>query len=247
MTTTPRTALITGSGQNIGRAIALNLAEAGYQIVINGAKNADSCNTVAKTIQDNGGKAIVAMGDIGVREQAIGIAQTGIKEFGAIDVLVNNAAIRPDCKFLEVDEAEWDRVIDVNYRSAFWLARTCLPAMVDKGWGRIVNFTGMNAQQGYPGKAPVTVSKHAVWGLTKALAKEFGPHGITSNIISPGTIDGEANDPSHAASFEKLKAANPSGRLGSPQDIAGTVSLLVSDNGSFINGQLMQVNGGVVT
>lgn len=243
----PRTALITGSGQNIGRAIALVLADAGFQIVLNGAKNADSCNAVAKSIKDNGGKAVVAMGDIGDREQALGIAQTGINEFGTIDVLVNNAAIRPDCKFLEVSEADWDRVIDVNYRSAFWLARTCLPGMIDKGWGRIINFTGMNAQQGYPGKAPVTVSKHAAWGLTKALAKEFGPQGITSNIISPGTIDGEANDPSHAAAFDKLRAANPSGRLGSPQDIAGMVSLLVSDSGSFINGQLLQVNGGVVT
>ncbi|MGB7181174.1 MAG: SDR family oxidoreductase [Burkholderiaceae bacterium] len=242
-----RSALITGSGKNIGRAIALQLASQGYRIIVNGSSDRAACDAVAGQITNAGGQAIVAMGNVGVRDEAMAIAAAGIEAYGSVDVLVNNAAVRPDCKFLEVDEEEWERVININYRAAFWLARACLPGMIANGWGRIIHFTGMNAQQGYAGKAHVTVSKHAAWGLTKSLAKEFGRQGITTNIIAPGTIKGEDNDPAHAKQFDTLLKANPTGRLGTPDDIAGMVSLLVSDAGSFVNGQLLQVNGGVVT
>jgi len=119
--------------------------------------------------------------------------------------------------------------------------------MIDKGWGRIIQFTGMNAQQGYEGKSAVSVSKHACWGLTKSLAKEYGRQGITTNIISPGTIIGETDNPKHVGQMDNLIKGNPCGRLGIPQDISSAVALLVSDEGGFINGQLLQVNGGVVT
>lgn len=247
MTTPTRAALVTGSGRNIGRAIALRLAELGFGVVINGSSNRVACDAVAEHINRAGGSAIVAMGNIGERQQALAVARAASDHFGAVDVLVNNAAVRPNCGFLEVSEEEWARVMDINFGSAFWLSRACLPAMIDRGWGRIINFTGMNAQQGYAGKSHVSVSKHAVWGLTKALAKEFGSCGVTTNIISPGTIVGEAADEHSAADkLDALRAANPVGRLGTPDDIAATVELLVSDGGSFINGQLLQVNGGVV-
>lgn len=241
-----RTALITGSGQNIGRAIALSLANSGHNVVINGSSNRDACESVAAEIKSAGGDALVAMGDIGSRDDAIRIANSACDKFGAVDVLVNNAAIRPDCSFLDVDEDDWDRVMNVNYKSVFWIARQCLPGMINKGWGRIVNFTGMNAQMGYSGKAVVTVSKHAVWGMTKALAKEFGPLGVTCNIISPGTIDGEVKDPDDHRDFAALEKTIPVRKLGTPDDIAAMVDLLASDRGGFINGQMLQVNGGVV-
>ncbi len=248
MTSPQRSALITGSGRNIGRSIALVLAQRGFKIIVNGSSDQTACDNVAQEIMDAGGDAIVAMGNVGIREQAHAVAERGLSAFGAIDVLVNNAAIRPSCGFLDVSEKEWQRVIDVNFSAAFWLARACLPGMVERGWGRIVNFTGMNAQQGYPGKSHVTVSKHAAWGLTKSLAKEFGPQGVTTNIISPGTIVGESKDThSMAHNLDALLKENPAGRLGTPADIAATVALLVSDEGGFINGQLMQVNGGVAT
>jgi 3-oxoacyl-[acyl-carrier protein] reductase len=246
-TTVRRSVLITGSGRNIGRGIALHLAAQGYQVVVNGSSDRAACDAVACEVSDAGGQAVVAMGDIGVRDQAMAIAQAGIDAFGSIDVLINNAALRPDCSLLTVDESDWERIMNVNYKSVFWLARACLPGMIDKGWGRIINFTGMNAQQGYAGKSHVTVSKHAVWGLTKALSKEFGPKGIATNIISPGTIVGEFEDPGHIRDLETLKRSNPSGRLGTPLDIAGMIGLLVSDEGGFINGQLLQINGGVVS
>ena len=118
--------------------------------------------------------------------------------------------------------------------------------MIENRWGRVINFTGMNAQQGYTGKTAVSVSKHATWGLTKSIAKEYGHQGVTANIISPGTIVGEVDDPGMVAKYDTLKANNPSGRLGDPVDIARMVGYLSSDQAGFVNGQLLQVNGGVV-
>ena len=246
MTRGERTALITGSGKNIGRGIALHLAESGFNIVLNGSRDRAACEEVASKIRDLGSEALIEMCDIGDGEKVKGMANSAIDRFGSVDVLVNNAAVRPDGDFLETTEDAWQQVMDINLTSTFHLARACLPGMIAKGWGRIINFTGMNAQQGYAGKAAVSVSKHAAWGLTKSLSKEFGPRGITTNMISPGTIPGEDADTSDPR-FQALARANPVGRLGTPDDIAGMVDLLVSDQGSFINGQMLQINGGVVT
>ena len=119
--------------------------------------------------------------------------------------------------------------------------------MIKKGWGRIINFAGMNAIHGYKGRAHVSASKHATWGLTKALAKEFGQKGITSNIISPGPIAGERNDPEMATHIEEMVSRVPIGRLGTSNEVAATCRLLASEDGSFINGQMIQVNGGAET
>lgn len=241
-----RTALITGSGQNIGRAIALELASQGCHIILNGSSNRAACESVAKEVESLGPKALVAMGDIGERDTVIAIAQQGIEQFGRIDVLVNNAAIRPSFDLVNDDEADFHRIMDVNFHAGLWLSRSCLPGMIENGWGRVINFTGMNAQQGFAGKSAVSISKHAAWGLTKSIAKEYGKHGITANIISPGTIVGEVEDPAFVSKYETLTQQNPAGRLGDPTDIAKMVGYLASDQGGFVNGQLMQINGGVV-
>ena len=129
-----------------------------------------------------------------------------------------------------------------------WLARACLPGMVQKGWGRIVNFAGMNAIHGHAGRTPVSVAKHGVWGLTKSLAMEFGPKGITVNAISPGPIapDAAEHNASTAARAEALKKV-PLGRMGRPVEVAAAARLLVSEAGGYINGQMIQVNGGGAT
>ena len=245
--TANRTALITGSGKNIGRACALALAADGINIVLNGSSNRAACESVAAEVQELGVEALIAMGDVGQEADARRIATEGIERFGAIDILVHNAAIRPASPFLEMPTEEWQRVLNTNFQAAFWLAQTCLPGMVEKGWGRIINFAGMNAIHGYSGRAHVSASKHASWGLTKSLAKEFGPKGITANIVSPGPIAGEHDDPAMAAHIEEMEARVPIGRLGTGEEIAATVSLLASDKGAFINGQLIQVNGGTET
>jgi 3-oxoacyl-[acyl-carrier protein] reductase len=240
-----RTALITGSGRNIGKAIALHLAKSGYNIVLNGSSNRAACESVAEEVSQLGAEAMIEMCDIGDGDAVKAMASAAIGRFGAVDVLVNNAAIRPDGDFLKSSEDDWNRVMDTNFYSAYHLARACAPGMLEKGWGRIIHFTGMNAQQGYAGKAAVSVSKHAVWGLTKSLSKEFGPQGVTCNIISPGTFPDISEDVS-TPRFQNLLKTNPSGRLGTPDDIAAMVDLLVTDQGGFINGQMLQINGGVI-
>jgi len=247
MSDSGRTALITGSGRNIGRACALALAADGFNVVLNGSSDEAACDAVAAEARNLGVRAEVAMGDVGKEADAREIAQQAIGHCGGVDVLVNNAAIRPSSPFLEMTEEEWTRVLNTNFQAGFWLARACLPGMVEKGWGRIINFAGMNAIHGYNGRAHVSASKHAAWGLTKALAMEFGPQGITANIISPGPIAGERDDPAAAAHIAEMAARVPVGRLGTSDEVAAACALLASEKGAFINGQMIQVNGGAET
>lgn len=243
-----KTALVTGSGKNIGRAIALYLARDGHNVVLNGSSDRAACEAVASEAEKQGVRTLIAMGDVGRKEDCEGIAKAALDAFGTVDVLVNNAAIRPMDPFLKMTEEQWNRVIAVDFSSAFWFARACLPGMISKGRGRIVNIAGMNAIHGYNGRSHVSVAKHAAWGLTKSLAKEFGPKGVSTNIISPGPIAGEhANNPEMAAHIEAQKSKIPLGRLGRSGEIAATVAMLASDDGAFINGQLIQVNGGTQT
>jgi len=206
---TQRTALITGSGKNIGRAIAIELAAAGCNIILNGSSDLAACESVASEIESTESDVLIAMGDIGIREQAIAIADRGINRFGRIDILVNNAAIRPSFDLVNDDEADFHRIMDINFHAALWLTRACLPGMIQSGWGRVINFTGMNAQQGYT-----------------------------------GTIVGDDEDLTDK--YVTLKEQNPTGRLGTTGDIARMVRHLASDDAGFVNGQLLQVNGGVM-
>ena len=242
-----RTALVTGAGQNIGRAIAVALARDGFNVVVNGLTNRDAAAETARICEAEGVKATIAMGDTGKREDCHAMAQAGIDAFGRVDVMVHNAAIRPDAPFLEMDDADWHRVLDVNLMGAFWLSRACLPGMVEAGWGRVILFAGMNAIHGYNGRAHVSVSKHGCWGLAKSLGKEFGPKGITANLVSPGPIRSDNWDEEQKAHVGGMVGRVPVGRLGEPDEVAGAVSLLASDKGAFINGQIIQVNGGAET
>jgi 3-oxoacyl-[acyl-carrier protein] reductase len=243
-----RAALVTGAGRNIGRACVLGLAEDGFNVAINGSSDRAACERVAQEAQKLGVEAIVVMGDVGRPEECRRIADEAIKAFGAVDALLNNAALRPNRPFLEMTDEEWRRVIDVDMSASVWLARACLPGMVKKGWGRIVNFAGMNAIHGHAGRAPVSVAKHGIWGLSKALAMEFGPRGITTNTISPGPIapDVEEKNASAQARAQTL-ARVPLGRFGTPVEVAAAARLLVSEAGGYINGQMIAVNGGGAT
>lgn len=243
-----KTALVTGGGRNIGRACVLGLAADGFNVAINGSSDRAACEVVAKEARKLGAKALVIMGDVGKPEECKRIADETIKEFGAVDVLVNNAALRPNRPFLEMSETEWRRVISVDLDAAVWLSRACLPGMLEKGWGRIVNFAGMNAIHGHAGRAPVSVAKHGVWGLTKALAMEFGPKGITANTISPGPIAPDAEEKNASAQARQQTVAKvPLGRMGTPVEVAAAARLLISEAGAYINGQMIQVNGGAAT
>ena len=238
-------AIVTGAGRNIGRAIVLALAARGCDVVVNTAHRRADAEAVAVDARKHGVRAVVAVGDVGRRDDVSAIVGAA-GEIGTVDIVVNNAAIRPRAPFLEMTDAEWQRVIDVDLSAAFYMARAFAPAMVARGWGRIVNITGMNAMQGtHDGRAHVAAAKHGLWGLTKALARELGPKGVTVNAISPGPILGEQAE--HAAYVSSQLGKIPLGRLGTPDDIARLTAFLASDDGGFVSGQMIGVNGAAAT
>jgi 3-oxoacyl-[acyl-carrier protein] reductase len=240
-------ALVTGGNRNIGRAIVLELARRGSAVIVNASRSQAEADAVAAEARRLGVKASVLLGDVGRAEDMRVLAQRALAEFGKVDVLVNNAAIRPEAPFLELSEADWHRVLDVDLNAAFYTARAFLPGMVAQGWGRIINFTGMNAMQGGRARAHVSTAKHGVWGLTKALAREFGPNGITVNAISPGPIDTERTTDARTQHIQGTVERIPLGRLGTPHEVASLCGWLASDDGAFVSGQMIGVNGAAST
>lgn len=239
-------AFISGSGRNIGRAVALKLAQAGVDIVVNGRSDRAACEAVAAEVRAAGAKAEVIMGDVGVLAEAKRVAAAALARFGTIDILVNNAGFRPHQPLLSISDADWEAVLGVNLGSCFWLSRAFLPGMMERRWGRVVNFSGMNSIRGSVGYAHIAAAKHGGWGLAKSIATEFGPYGITANSVSPGPIrqDGQEDDDT-AEQAKQIRV--PLGRTGLPAEVAAAVALLCSDEGVFISGQMIAVNGGAAT
>lgn len=238
-----KTAFISGSGQNIGRAIAVRLAGLGCNVIVNGAQNEAACRETADLARAAGGEHLVVMGDVGRRDDVERIAETALDAFGTVDILVNNAARRPHKRFLEMSEEDWHGVVDTALTAVFRTSQAFLPGMIENGWGRIINFAGMKAIRGYFEGAPISAAKHGVWGLTKALSTELASKGITANVVSPGQIrkDGALqDDPNRASSI-------PVGFMGQSDDIASLVCFLASPDARFITGQMIAVNGGEET
>lgn len=241
-----RTALVTGSTRNVGRAIALALAKNGMNIVVNGIKNETACHEVANEVRENGVDAISIMADVGDQVAAEGLAKQALDHFGTVDAFIHCASTRPRIEFLNVSDDDWNHVFATTLFSAFWISRALLPNMAEQNWGRIILFSGLTSIRGYPFGVHNCASKHGLWGMIKGLAHEFGPKGITSNIISPGpTVAG--HDEKMTAHISELGEKTPVGRAAKPEEMTAIVSMLVSDGGAFMNGQQIQVNGGVET
>jgi 3-oxoacyl-[acyl-carrier protein] reductase len=241
------TALVTGAGRNIGAAIALRLAKSGCDVAINTRANAAQAEGVAQAARAFGGEVLVCHGDVGSRDDVRKIAEHVLARFGHVDILVNTVAFRPDWNFLDTRFEDWQRVMDVNVTGVFLMTQACLPGMVESRWGRIVNFTGMNSIRGYAKRTHIAASKHAVWGMTKALAREFGPYNITANAISPGPTETDQDDPEFAARIRLQVSEIALGRLGKPEEIAALVAFLASEEGGFISGQMIGANGAAET
>lgn len=238
-----KTAFVSGSGRNIGRAVAVRLAALGCNVVVNGARDEAACRETADLVAAVGVTPLVAMGDVGHADDVDRIAARALDTFGAVDILVNNAARRPHKPFLEMTDEDWHGVVDVALTAAFRTSRAFLPGMIDRGWGRIINFAGMKAIRGYYEGAPISAAKHGVWGLTKALSTEFASRGITANVVSPGQIRKDSaseDDPKRTASI-------PAGFMGQSDDIASVVGFLASPDARFVTGQMIAVNGGEAT
>lgn len=242
-----KTAFVSGAGRNIGRAIVLELAGRGCNVVVNARANREEAEETVRLARERGVEALAALGDVGVADEAKRIAASALERFGGVDILVNNAAVRPQKSFLEMTDEDWRRVMDIDLTSAFIFSRAFLPAMVERRWGRIVNVTGMTAMYGYAGRAVVSAAKHGLWGLAKALAKEFAPKGITVNAVSPGPIRTRHPNPAQERHIESLLPLVPAGRLGEPEDISALIGFLCSQEGGFVNGQMIGSNGAAST
>lgn len=247
MASTQRVAFISGAGRNIGRAVAVKFAQKGIHVVVNGSSDRAAVEETARLADLEGVRALVLMGDVGQSAQVKDMAAAALKEFGRVDIVINNAAIRHKTPLLEMSEEEWHRILGVDLHSAFYTAQAFVPGMIDNGWGRIVSMTGMNAMHGYDGRAPVSTAKHGLWGLTKSMAKEFGSQGVTANAISPGPIRPDPPDPSRDAFLAKHVPDVPVGRAGEPMEIAALAAFLCSDDGAYVNAQMIACNGGAQT
>ena len=238
-----KVALVTGSGRNIGRATVLELARQGADVVVNARSNRDEAEVVAAEAREFGVRAIVRMGDVGAQPQAFGLIGGVIAEFGRVDILVNNAGMRAAKPFIEMTVADWREVNAVNMDGPFFTSRAVVPGMIERGWGRIINVSGLNAFKGRAEWAHVCAGKMGALGLTRALAAELAPHGILVNHIVPGAFD------TTRVEGQSAPAPNPDipvGRLGLPEEIAHTVAFLASDGAAYITGQTIHVNGGAL-
>lgn len=241
-----KVALVTGSGRNIGRAIALELARHGASVVVNARTSAKEAESTAKEVEALGVKAIDLLADVGDESQVQAMIARVLDEFGRIDILVNNTGLRRSRPITEMTTEEWRRVLAVNLDGPFFCCRAVVPSMIATGWGRIINVSGLNSFIGRAQWTHVCASKMGTLGLTRALAVELAPQKITVNHIVPGPIDtndGTSLDPERTA---KRIANVAQGRLGLPEEIASMCVFLASDAASFITGQNIHVNGGAL-
>lgn len=241
---TSRVAIVTGAGRNIGRAIAVALAQAGAAVAVNGRADRDAVDATVRAIEDGGGKALGVMADVTDEAAVARMVDTVAGRFGAVDILVNNAAGRPERSLEEMSLADWRAVLGVILDGAFLTVRAALPLLKRSGNGAIVNIGGVSGHVGTRHRAHVVTAKAGLVGLTKALAHDLAEHGITANCVAPGLID-TARDPAARLPHHHSVSKTLTGRLGTPQEIAAAVRYLAGPDARYITGQTLHVNGGV--
>lgn len=241
-----RTALVTGSGRNIGRAIALALGAQGANVLVNGHRDRAAVDTVVAELQALGAPAAALMGDVSDDGAVAQMVADAAQCFGGLDIVVSNVGIRRKQAFLDITPAQWDEVLRTNLSAAFYLARHAIPGMRQRRWGRIVLISGFDGFWGQvPERAHNVTAKAGLHGLAMALAREFGPDGITANTVAPGAIDTIRDWSQYThQQRERIEAEIPLGRYGKPEEVAAACELLCSDRGGFISGQVIHVNGG---
>ena len=240
---TGKVAIVTGAGRNIGRAIALALAEAGASIVVNARSNRAEADAVAREIEARGRKAVVHIGDVADAAHMQAMAEMAVKHFGRIDILVNNAALRREKPFAEMTYAEWREIMSVTLDGAFHCVKACLPHLKKSGEGTIVNIGGLSAHTGARDRAHVVTAKAGIVGFTRALAHDLAADGITVNCVVPGLIGTprpkDKPEPAHHLIHQTI-----TGERGRPEDVAAAVRFLCGGAARYINGQAIHSNGG---
>jgi 3-oxoacyl-[acyl-carrier protein] reductase len=244
---TGKSALVTGGSRGIGRAICQMLARAGARVCVNFRVESPSAHLVVEEIEREGGEAFALGADVARRDDAEMLVSETVSRFGSLDILVNNAGIWRGSPIEEMSDREWAEMLEVNLTGTFHCIREAVPVMKEAGYGRIVNIASTAGQRGEAFHAHYAATKGAVISLTKSLAVELAPHGITVNCVAPGwTVTDMTTESLAGTEAAKILEAIPLGRAARPEEIAGAVLYLASDLASFVTGEILNVNGGAV-
>jgi 3-oxoacyl-[acyl-carrier protein] reductase len=239
-------AIVTGGSRGIGRAIALRLADEGADVAVCASSSAASAEAVAEEIRAKGRKALGCQADVSNAAQVEALISETLEAFSSIDILVNNAGINRDGLIMRMKEEDWDSVLDVNLKGAFLCTKAVSRSMMKARSGRIVNLSSVVGLMGNAGQVNYSASKAGLLGLTKSSAKELGSRGITVNAVCPGFIPTDMTDGMPEQGKAALIDLIPLGRLGTTENIAAAVAFLASDDASYITGQSIVVDGGMV-
>jgi len=240
-----KVALVTGASRGIGRAIAIELARAGADIVVNYAGSEGAAREVVQEIEGLNRKAIMIRANVGQSAEVEAMVKEAIAAFGKIDILVNNAGITRDNLLMRMKEEEFDDVISTNLKGVFNCIKAVTRPMMKNRWGRIINISSVVGASGNPGQANYVAAKAGIIGMTKAVAKELATRNITVNAVAPGFIETDMTAVLGEETRENLMGQIPLQRLGKPEDIAYAVKFLASEEASYITGQVIHVNGGM--
>ncbi|NJD02723.1 MAG: 3-oxoacyl-[acyl-carrier-protein] reductase [Ruminiclostridium sp.] len=241
-----KTAVVTGSGRGLGKAIALKLAQLGANIVLNDIAASDTIDVTAEEFKAAGYNVAVTKGDVRNSDDVKAMVSAAVETFGSLDILVNNAGVTKDKPMAMMSEEDWDLVLDINLKGAFFCTKLAAKQMIKQRSGRIVNIASVAGRYGNPGQANYSASKAGLIGLTKTTAKEFASRGVTCNAVAPGFIQSKMTDALPEEVRKKYLDYIPLGRFGTPDDVANVVAFLASDESGYVTGQVIDIDGGLV-